>query len=144
MAPPLQRLPDHYSAVYVGRIVKRDGVNGVVKYAEVTRLGRQQDADRVARLGVAISSAYLVEWADGSCEVIEDSDLAAIATPQFAQKEWVLEKILALQAVSLPSRCQHCPIPRRPVLCWPALNTLRHSLPTRAVWLGRGQGRCRN
>jgi hypothetical protein len=142
---PPSKLPSQWQSFFVGRRVRHPdlpGVSGVVKYAHCTRVG-EQDAERIAALGVSIRTAFAVDWDDGSREVMEDSEVAKVATDEFVKEEWVMEKILALQAVSpavklRPPRRPARPVPLTSPLPWPSC------LPAAAVQLGRGQGRRRH
>ena len=91
-------IPEKWRRLFVGRVIERAGERGVVKWAAVTRLG-QTDPEVIARNGAPISARFAVRWADGSVSELEDFEVEAAATQEFADEEWVLPKIRALQQV---------------------------------------------
>ena len=93
-------LPDKWKNFFVGRVVthpENADLQGVVKFASSTRIGQTEPQGLP---GSAISTAFCIEWTDGTSEVMEDTEVAKIATDEFVREEWVLERILKLQEVS--------------------------------------------
>ena len=100
-SPPTMEIPAKWKRFFVGRVIahpERAGERGVVKWAAVTRLG-QTDPAVIERNGAPISARFAVHWADGSVTELEDFEVEAAATQEFAYEEWVLPKIRALQQV---------------------------------------------
>lgn len=94
-------LPAKWRRFFVGRKVihpTKKKLNGVVKYATSTRLGQSNPQGLP---GAAIISAFYIEWTDGTSEVMEDTEVAKIATDEFAKEDWVLDTVLKLQEVSI-------------------------------------------
>jgi hypothetical protein len=90
-------LPVKWQRFFMGRKVthpNKSDLEGVVKYAASTRLGQNNSEQ-----GEAIATAFCVEWSDGTSQVMEDKDVAAIATDEFVKEDWVLDRILKLQEV---------------------------------------------
>lgn len=96
-------IPPPYDEFLIGRIVEHpeeEGLMGFVKYAPSIRIG-EHDAEVEAEEGIQISYKFLVKWDDGTEEDMEDDDVQKIATQEFIKEEWVSERILALQEVSV-------------------------------------------
>jgi hypothetical protein len=94
-------LPKKWQRFFIGRKVNhpnKSDLEGVVKYAASTRLGKKSSEGTVP--GEAITTPFCVEWADGTSQVMEGKDVAAIATDEFVKEDWVLDRILKLQEVS--------------------------------------------
>ena len=94
-------LPAKWRRFFVGRKVihpTNKKLNGVVKYTASTRIGQVQPRGLP---GSAISSSFYVEWSDGTHEIMEDTEVAKIATDEFVREDWVLDQILKLQDVSM-------------------------------------------
>jgi hypothetical protein len=93
-------LPKKWRRFFIGRKVRhpnRSDLEGVVKFASSTRMGQKNSQGVVP--GEGITSSFCVEWADGTSQVMEDKDVAAIATDEFVKEDWVLDRILKLQEV---------------------------------------------
>ena len=92
-------LPKKWQRFFIGRKVthpNRSEVEGVIKYASSIRLGQK---DPQGFSGEAITTSFCVEWSDGTSGVMEDTEVAKIATDEFVKEDWVLNRILKLQEV---------------------------------------------
>jgi hypothetical protein len=82
---------------FLGRKVthpNRSDLEGVVKYASSTRMGQ-----KIHGQGETITTSFCVEWSDGTSQVMEDKNVATIATDEFVKEDWVIDRILKLQEV---------------------------------------------
>jgi len=90
-------LPKKWQRFFLGRKVthpNKSDLEGVVKYASSTRIGQ-----KIYGQGEIITTSFCVEWSDGTSQVLEEKDVAAIATDQFVKEDWVKDRILKLQEV---------------------------------------------
>jgi hypothetical protein len=100
-------LPPEWRSFFVGRKVEHPdipGVTGVVKYADCTRLGIPKDS---ASSNLAIDISWVVEWANGIVQVLDQARVANIATDEFVDEPWVLGRVLALQRVRFRHHALH-------------------------------------
>ena len=75
-------------------------VEGVVKFFHSLRIAHKGAEELAHELGVPVGGTFMVHWADGTEELVDDASIDSIATQRFSTEEWVHERVVALQAVS--------------------------------------------
>ena len=103
-----RRIPEAYAGWYIGRVLERRDDHGDVQTGiglhAVFKAG-YPDPARAAAHGIAIQGRWLVRWDGGQEEVLEEEELALVATDQFDTDAKFLEpRYRALVLVRPPTR----------------------------------------